>query len=35
MVLVCAIDNLTKGASGAAIQNMNVMFSVEETLGLL
>jgi N-acetyl-gamma-glutamyl-phosphate reductase len=35
MVLVCAIDNLTKGASGAAIQNMNVMFSVEETMGLL
>ncbi len=34
MVLVCAIDNLGKGASGAAIQNMNVMFGVEETMGL-
>lgn len=35
MILVCAIDNLTKGASGAAIQNMNVMFALEETMGLL
>ncbi len=34
MVLVCAIDNLAKGASGAAIQNMNVMFGLEETIGL-
>jgi N-acetyl-gamma-glutamyl-phosphate reductase len=34
IVLVCAIDNLTKGASGAAIHNMNVMFSLEETMGL-
>ena len=33
-VLVCAIDNLLKGASGQAVQNMNVMFGFEETLGL-
>ncbi len=29
-----AIDNLVKGASGQAIQNMNIIFSLEETLGL-
>jgi N-acetyl-gamma-glutamyl-phosphate reductase len=34
IVLLCAIDNLVKGASGAAIQNMNVMFGLEEALGL-
>jgi len=34
-ILVCAIDNLAKGASGAAIQNMNVMFGLEETTGLI
>jgi N-acetyl-gamma-glutamyl-phosphate reductase len=34
IVLVCAIDNLTKGASGAAIQNMNVMFGLPEEAGL-
>ena len=34
LVLVCAIDNLAKGASGAAIQNMNVMFGLDETAGL-
>jgi N-acetyl-gamma-glutamyl-phosphate reductase len=33
-VLVCAIDNLAKGASGAAIQNMNVMFGLGEAVGL-
>jgi len=33
-VLVCAIDNLAKGASGAAIQNLNVMFGQPENLGL-
>jgi len=30
-----AIDNLVKGASGQAIQNMNIVFGVEETVGLL
>jgi N-acetyl-gamma-glutamyl-phosphate reductase len=28
------IDNLTKGASGQAVQNMNLMFGLEETSGL-
>lgn len=35
VILVCAIDNLGKGASGAAIQNLNVMFGLEETTGLI
>jgi N-acetyl-gamma-glutamyl-phosphate reductase len=34
VVLVSVIDNLIKGASGQAIQNMNVMFGFPETLGL-
>ncbi|TWT52611.1 N-acetyl-gamma-glutamyl-phosphate reductase [Rubripirellula amarantea] len=34
LVLICAIDNLAKGASGAAIQNMNVMFGLDESTGL-
>jgi len=29
-----AIDNLIKGASGQAIQNMNIIFGMDETLGL-
>jgi N-acetyl-gamma-glutamyl-phosphate reductase len=29
-----AIDNLVKGASGQAVQNMNIVFGLEETLGL-
>ena len=35
--IVCfsAIDNLIKGASGQAIQNMNIIFSQEETMGLI
>ncbi len=35
IVVFSAIDNLVKGASGQAIQNMNVMFGLDETLGLL
>ncbi len=35
IVLISAIDNLVKGASGAAIQNMNCMFGLEPTLGLM
>ena len=27
-------DNLVKGAAGQAVQNMNVMFALDETLGL-
>ncbi|MBN1507353.1 MAG: N-acetyl-gamma-glutamyl-phosphate reductase [Sedimentisphaerales bacterium] len=34
VVVFSAIDNLTKGASGQAIQNMNILFGVEETMGL-
>ena len=31
---ICAIDNLVKGASGQAIQNMNLMYDINETEGL-
>lgn len=35
-VIVCsAIDNMVKGASGQALQNMNLMFGLEPTMGLL
>lgn len=34
-ILCASIDNLIKGASGQAVQNMNVMFGLEETMGLL
>ncbi|WP_199554829.1 N-acetyl-gamma-glutamyl-phosphate reductase [Sandaracinobacteroides hominis] len=33
-IVVAAIDNLVKGSSGQAIQNMNVMFGLPETMGL-
>ena len=33
-IIVCAIDNLVKGASGQAIQSMNIMFDLPESLGL-
>ena len=33
-VLICAIDNLAKGASGAAVQNLNTMFGLSQSLGL-
>ena len=33
-VVLSVIDNLVKGAAGQAIQNMNLMFGLEETLGL-
>lgn len=33
-ILVSAIDNLVKGASGQAVQNMNVMVGFPETLGI-
>jgi N-acetyl-gamma-glutamyl-phosphate reductase len=35
LVIHSAIDNLLKGASGQAIENMNIMFNVERTTGLL
>lgn len=33
-IVVCAIDNLGKGAAGQAVQNANVLFGWEETAGL-
>ena len=34
MVILSAIDNLVKGASGQAIQNMNLLYKFSENLGL-
>ena len=34
VVVLAVIDNLVKGASGQAVQNMNLMFGLEETAGL-
>jgi len=34
-IITSAIDNLVKGASGQAIQNMNLMLGIEETTGLM
>jgi N-acetyl-gamma-glutamyl-phosphate reductase len=34
IVIHSAIDNLLKGASGQAIQNMNIMFGLDEKTGL-
>ncbi len=34
-IITTAIDNLVKGASGAAVQNMNVMLGIPEETGLL
>ncbi len=34
IIVFSAIDNLVKGASGQAIQNMNILFGLEEHLGL-
>ena len=34
IVIFCAIDNLIKGASGQAIQNMNLIYKFSESLGL-
>ncbi|PHQ70134.1 MAG: N-acetyl-gamma-glutamyl-phosphate reductase [Sneathiella sp.] len=33
-VVIAVIDNLVKGSSGQAVQNMNLMFGLAETLGL-
>ncbi len=35
VIIISAIDNLIKGASGQAVQNMNVAFNLKETMGLL
>lgn len=34
-VVVAVLDNLTKGSSGQAIQNANLMLGIEETAGLM
>ena len=34
LVILSVIDNLTKGAAGQAVQNMNIMFGFPETAGL-
>jgi N-acetyl-gamma-glutamyl-phosphate reductase len=34
LIVISVIDNLVKGASGQAIQNMNLMFGFDENLGL-
>ena len=33
-VVLCALDNLTKGASGGAVQAANVALGLDETAGL-
>ena len=33
-IVICCIDNLVKGASGQAVQNMNVLFGLDEMMGL-
>jgi N-acetyl-gamma-glutamyl-phosphate reductase len=35
LVVLSVIDNLVKGASGQAVQNMNLMFGLRETAGLV
>jgi N-acetyl-gamma-glutamyl-phosphate reductase len=35
VIAVSSLDNLVKGASGQALQNMNIMFNLTETAGLL
>ena len=35
VIVFVALDNLVKGAAGQAVQNMNVMFGLEERTGLV
>ena len=35
IILTARFDNLGKGASGAAIQNMNIALGLDETAGLV
>ena len=35
IILTARFDNLGKGASGAAIQNMNLLLGVDESTGLI
>ena len=34
IIMMCAMDNLVKGAAGQAVQNMNLMFGIKESEGL-
>jgi len=34
-IIICAIDNLAKGAATQAVQNMNIMSGFKETMGLV
>ena len=34
LLMICCIDNLLKGAVGQAVQNMNLMFGIDEKCGL-
>lgn len=34
IIMIGAIDNIVKGAAGQAVQNMNIMFGLEENMGL-
>ena len=34
LLITSAIDNLLKGAVGQAVQNMNIMFGIDQTTGL-
>ena len=34
VIIIGAMDNLIKGAAGQAIQNMNILFGLDEQMGL-
>ena len=34
LIVTSVIDNMVKGAAGQAVQNMNLLFGLEETAGL-
>ena len=35
IIIISAIDNLIKGGSGQAVQNMNLLFKINESVGLV
>ncbi len=35
LIIISILDNLVKGASGQAVQNMNIMCGLDETIGLI
>ena len=35
VIIISAIDNLIKGASGQAVQNMNLLYGIKESTGLI